>query len=114
MAAQLWTTGPCHVYVGSLTGGTAAAFYLGTCEEKPQVEKRFYDAACQTKEDRQGEQAQDESRTRFPDTCDVIAREPGHESLRPAVRESLFHCGLCHGPIRGSLRRSRHLDRVRR
>jgi len=78
-------------------------FHVGG-QEKPQVEKRFYDAACQTKEDRQGEQAQDESRARFPDTRDVIGRERDHKSLGPAVRESLFYCGLCHGPIRASSR----------
>ncbi|HEV8619963.1 MAG TPA: hypothetical protein VGQ79_02940 [Nitrospiraceae bacterium] len=59
-------------------------------QEKPQVEKRFYDAACQTKEDRQGKQAQDDSHARVPDTCDVIGHERDHESLGPAVRESLF------------------------
>ena len=59
-------------------------FHVGG-QEKPQVEKRFYDASCQTKEDRQRQQAQDESRARFPDTCDVIGHERDHESLGPAV-----------------------------
>ena len=36
--------------------------------------------------------------------CDVVGRERNHESLEPAVRQSLFHCGLCHGPIRASSR----------
>ena len=93
--------------------------YLAKCyfhvggKKKPQVEKRFYDAACQTKKDRQGQQAQDKSRAYFPDTCDVTSRERGYESPGPTVRESLLHCGLCHGSIRGLITLAGHLDGVR-
>ena len=54
-------------------------------QEKPQVEKRFYDAACQTKENRQGQQAQDESRARLPDTRDIRDRQRDPESFGPTV-----------------------------
>src|SRR5580765_2947812 len=68
-------------------------------QKKPQVEKRFYDSACQPKEDRQDQQAQNESCAYLPDTRNVIGHERDPESPRPTVRESLFHCSLCHGTI---------------
>lgn len=41
VAAQLWTTGPAHLYIGPTdpnTPLTSAAYYLGTCEYAPHIE----------------------------------------------------------------------------
>ena len=74
----------------------------------------LHDAACQAKENRQGEETQDESRTSLPGACHVIGRQRGDESSRPGGGQGLFHGGVCHGPIRVCQNRSRHLARVKR
>lgn len=41
MAAQIYSTGPVHIYVAHKTAGPAAAIYLGTCEKTPNVEIEY-------------------------------------------------------------------------
>jgi hypothetical protein len=36
--AQLYSTGPAHAFVGSISSGGVTPFYLGTCEVAPQIE----------------------------------------------------------------------------
>lgn len=36
--AQLYSTGPAHLFVGAITTGGVTPFYLGTAEVKPQIE----------------------------------------------------------------------------
>lgn len=41
MAAQIYSTGPVHIYVAHKSTGPAAATYLGTCEKTPNVEIEY-------------------------------------------------------------------------